>query len=146
MLIPKSFNVILIQKHEFLALAKIENVKQKSEDFVILLIQIFILSQSKTNLQAVLFRPETLLGNPKGPIEVGNPNTALMLCLFLFISAQKIICRKNEVFLIQLILAKIQLIPRKPLSGDRQKLCFIYPSVLNWSPCDTCDSQKMPRV
>ena len=40
----------------------------------------------------------TLLGNPKGPIELGNPNICAeaKLCLFLFTSALEIVCRKIE--------------------------------------------------
>ena len=44
---------------------------------------------------------ETLLGNSRGPVEVGNPSTCaeVKLCLlFLFILAQEIVCRKTEIF------------------------------------------------
>ena len=41
----------------------------------------------------------TLLGNTKGPVELDIPNTCaeVKLCLFLFMPAQEIVCRKTEV-------------------------------------------------
>ena len=46
-------------------------------------------------------RVTTLLGNPEGPVKLGNPNNynKVKLCLFLFIPAQEIVCREivNEV-------------------------------------------------
>ena len=49
----------------------------------------------------------TLLGNPKGPLELDNINTfaKAKLCLFLFMPALEIVCREAEV-LKQLALAK----------------------------------------
>ena len=42
---------------------------------------------------------KTLLGDPRGPVELGNPNTCaeVKLCLFLFTSALEIICRETEI-------------------------------------------------
>ena len=41
----------------------------------------------------------TLLGNPKGSVELGSSNScaAVRLCLFLFMPAPKIVCRETEV-------------------------------------------------
>ena len=43
---------------------------------------------------------QTLLWNPRGPIEQGNLNTCaeIKLCLFLFIPAQKVVCCETEAF------------------------------------------------
>ena len=43
----------------------------------------------------------TLLGNLKGPVELGNSNTCakVKLCLFLFTSALEIVCSRLEFFL-----------------------------------------------
>ena len=43
---------------------------------------------------------QTLLGNPKGPVKLGNPNTSAevkLYLLFLFILAQEIVWRETEV-------------------------------------------------
>ena len=42
----------------------------------------------------------TLLGNSKGPVELGNSNNCAeaKLCLFLFTSALEIVSHKTEVF------------------------------------------------
>ena len=41
----------------------------------------------------------TLLGNPKGPVQLGNPKTCfeVKVCLFLFMSVFEIVCRDTEV-------------------------------------------------
>ena len=39
----------------------------------------------------------TLLGNPKGPVELGNPNIYAEVKLCLFMPAPKIVCRESEV-------------------------------------------------
>ena len=45
---------------------------------------------------------QNLFGNPKGPLELGNPNTCAetKLCLNLFISAQEVVCYEPEAFVL----------------------------------------------
>ena len=61
----------------------------------------------------------TLLKNPKGPVELGNPNTCaeVKLYLFLFTSALKIVCRETKVFETRLA--------KKLLSADKKKPGFL---------------------
>ena len=68
-------------------------------------------SRIKRQRLTIHFSPHVtaLLGNPKGPVELGHPNTCaeVKLCLFLFIPAQEIVCSEVKV-LKQLVLAKLR--------------------------------------
>ena len=43
---------------------------------------------------------QTLLGNPKGPVELCNTNISaeVKVCLFLFIPTQEVVCSETKVY------------------------------------------------
>ena len=68
--------------------------------------------KTHTNLSNQTFVSQTLLGKPKGSVELGNPNTnpEKKLCLFFIYFGSRIVCRETEVFNTQLVPAKFELI------------------------------------
>ena len=75
----------MIERH-FLSQSK----NSKSRCIFVLLAILFIVKFFKLSVT-------TLPGNPKGPIELGNPNNCaeVKLCLFLFMLALEIVCRET---------------------------------------------------